>query len=147
MQEFAVAFGRVTRAAVAANPELKNNVNDLLARAYFNIHGTPLTAADPQWVAAMSGAALQLCLDPRVVDMPTRTIVQLFENVVRISEEHQREARRHAAMASNVFYLKETALDALTGITAFAHASPRVAGGFTVNGRVENTPPLPDSLI
>lgn len=146
MQEFSVAFGRVTRAAVAANPELKNNVNDLLARAYFNIHGTPLAAAEPQWVNAISGAALQLCLDARVMDMPTRTIVQLFENVIRVSEEHQREARRHAAMASNVFYLKETALDALTGITAFAVASPRLAGGYSVSGRVESAP-LPDSLI
>lgn len=113
MQEFQIAFGRVSRSAIAADPELKDQVMDLLARAYFNLHGTAPTNADPQWLGAMTATAFQLCLDARVQSLSIRERIQLFENVIRISEEHQREARRHAAMANNVFYLKETALDAV----------------------------------
>ena len=113
MQEFSVAFGRVSRAAIAANPELKSHVTELLTRAYFNLHSTSFAHADPQWANAITAAALQLCLDARVRDMAPRELIQLFENVIRISEEHLRESRRHAAMAANVFYLKETSLDAV----------------------------------
>lgn len=119
MQEFSVAFGRVSRATYSANPELKHQVTDLVNRAYFNIHGVSITGADAQWVNAIVAASMQLCLDSRVRELNTRELMHLFENVIRISEEHLREARRHAAMASNVFYLKETALDAaLTDATA-----------------------------
>jgi hypothetical protein len=113
MQEFSVAFGRVSRATFSTNPELKSYVSDLMNRAYSNLHGVPLTMADPQWSSAVVAAAVQLCLDERVQALSTRELLQLFENVIRISEEHLREAKRHAAMASNVFYLKETALDAI----------------------------------
>lgn len=112
MQEFSVAFSRVSRATVSANPELKHQVTDLVNRAYFNLHGVSIANADQQWVGAVIAAAMQLCLDARVRELNTRELLHLFENVIRISEEHLREARRHAAMASNVFYLKETALDA-----------------------------------
>lgn len=142
MQEFSIAFGRVSRAAIAADPELKNQVVDLLNRAYFNLHAAALTTADPQWVAAMTATAFQLCLDARVQPLSPRERVQLFENVVRISEEHQREARRHAAMAANVFYLKETSLDAIlveTQEAAYHPAPTKVFSGRSAahTGRVD----------
>jgi len=112
MQEFSVAFGRVSRATFSANPELKNQVSDLVNRAYYNLHGVSIANADQQWVGAIVAASMQLCLDNRVRELNTRELLNLFENVIRISEEHLREVRRHAAMAANVFYLKETALDA-----------------------------------
>lgn len=112
MQDFTVAFSRVSRAAIAANPELKASVTELVGRAYYNIHALPLSSAETPWVNAMVAAALQLSLDARVQGMSSRDMISLFENVIRISEEHLREARRHAAMAANVFYLKETSLDA-----------------------------------
>lgn len=112
MQEFSIAFGRVSRAAFSANPELKTHITDLVNRAYYNIHNMALSNAEPQWASAVIAAALQLCMDARVQNLSTRELIHLFENVIRVSEEHLREARRHAAMASNVFYLKETALDA-----------------------------------
>jgi hypothetical protein len=112
MQEFSVAFGRVSRATFSANPELKNQISDLVNRAYYNLHAVSLNNADPQWTGAIVAACMQLCLDTRVRELNTRELLHLFENVIRISEEHLREARRHAAMASNVFYLKETSLDA-----------------------------------
>lgn len=112
MQEFSIAFGRVSRATFSANPELKTHIGELVSRAYFNLHNMPLSAADSEWASAVTATALQLCMDTRVRELSTRELVHLFENVIRISEEHLREARRHAAMASNVFYLKETALDA-----------------------------------
>lgn len=111
-QDFSVAFGRVSRATFTANPELKLHVTDLVNRAYYNLHGVSSTNADAQWLNSIAAAAMQLCLDARVRELNTRDLIHLFENVIRISEEHLREARRHAAMASNVFYLKETALDA-----------------------------------
>lgn len=113
MQEFSLAFSRVSRSAIAANPELKARVTELLARAYFNLHGQSFAHADAAWAGSITAAGLQLCLDERVRAFSTRDLIHLFENVIRISEEHLREAHRHAAMASNVFYLKETALDAV----------------------------------
>lgn len=112
MQDFSVAFGRVSRATFSANPELKSQVTDLVNRAYFNLHGVSITQADQKWVGAIVAASMQLCLDNRVRELNTRELLHLFEHVIRISEEHLREVRRHAAMAANVFYLKETALDA-----------------------------------
>lgn len=142
MQEFSLAFGRVSHSAMAANPELKSHVADLLARAYHNIHGQSLSHANPEWVASITAAGLQLSLDDRVRFLSPRETIQLFENVIRISEEHLREARRHASMASNVFYLKETALDAVAIASAEADyhsAVPMVFGGMYVahSGRVE----------
>lgn len=112
MNEHSIAFSRVSRAAIAANPELKSTVTELVTRSYYNLHGLPLTVADPQWVNAIIAAALQLALDERVQNMSGRELIRLFENVIRVSEEHLREAKRHTAMACNVFYLKETSLDA-----------------------------------
>lgn len=112
MQEFSVAFGRVSRATFSANAELRSQITELVNRAYFNLHNTPISTADKAWAAAIAASAMQLCMDARVQQLSTRELIHLFENVIRISEEHLREARRHAAMASNVFYLKETALDA-----------------------------------
>ncbi len=113
MQEFSVAFGRVSRATFSANTELKSHVTDLVNRAYFNLHNTNIANADKQWASAVLASALQLCMDPRVQKLSPRELIHLFENVIRVSEEHLREAKRHAAMASNVFYLKETALDSM----------------------------------
>lgn len=120
MQEFSVAFGRVSRATFAANTELKSHVTDLVNRAYFNLHNMAFANADKQWASAVIASALQLCMDPRVQKLSTRELIHVFENVIRISEEHLREAKRHAAMASNVFYLKETALDSMLNDTATA---------------------------
>lgn len=131
MQEFSVAFGRVARSTFSANPELRNHVTELVNRAYFNLHNMPLSQADAQWANSIAAAALQLCADQRVQALSTRELVHLFENMIRISEEHLREARRHATMASNVFYLKETALDAALNdrdIAEINRASTTVVG-------------------
>ncbi len=145
MQPYSLAFSRVSRAAVAANPELKARIDTLLARAYHNMHGLALTDADPSWVASISAGCLQLCLDARVERFSTRELVHLFENVIRISEEHLHEARRHSAMASNVFYLKETALDAIVNEAGEPHysiAAPQIQGAGTAHsGRLEAEKP------
>ena len=114
MQDFSLAFRRVSHATVAMNAEHKSRIEDLLSRAYYNIHGQNLTSADPAWVNSITATAMQLSLHAHVVQLTPRDTVHLFEHMIRISEEHLREARRHAAMACNVFYLKETALDAIT---------------------------------
>lgn len=137
MQEFSVAFGRVSRAAFSANAEFKDNVTDLVSRAYFNLHNTSLSNADKPWANAIVASALQLCMDSRVQRLAPRELVHLFENVIRVSEEHLREAKRHAAMSSNVFYLKETALDyALNQDTAGLHAAATKVVGMHAAGRL-----------
>ena len=145
MQEFSLAFSRVSRSAIAANPELKTHVTELLARAYFNLHASALIHADAAWVNSLTAACLQLSLDDRVRGMSPREIVHLFENVIRISEEHLREAHRHAAMAANVFYLKETALDAVvidtTEATYHAVATTIFGGNLAHTGRLEVAKP------
>jgi hypothetical protein len=113
MQDFSLAFRRVSHATMAMNAEHKSRIQDLLSRAYFNIHGQNLASAEPTWVNSIVAAAMQLSLNAHVTQLTPRDTVHLFEHMIRISEEHLREARRHAAMASNVFYLKETALDAI----------------------------------
>jgi len=146
MQEFSVAFSRVSRATIAANPELKAHVTELLSRAYFNIHGQPIQRVDAQWIGSMTAACMQLCIDSRIASLSPRELVQLFENVIRISEEHLRESRRHAAMATNVFYIKETALDAVAVSSSEAtyHAvATTIFGGASAShtGRVEVVKP------
>jgi hypothetical protein len=146
MQEFSLAFGRVSRSTLFANPELRAHVADLLARAYFNMHAQSIAQADPDWVASMNATCYQLALDDRTRVLPVRKLIHLFENVLRISEEHLREARRHASMAANVFYLKETALDAITvdSREATYHAvATTIFGGGTLahTGRVEVVKP------
>lgn len=139
MQEFSVAFGRVSRATFAANTELKSHVTDLVNRAYFNLHNTSLAHADKQWGSAVLASALQLCMDPRVQKLSTRELITLFENVIRVSEEHLREAKRHAAMANNVFYLKETALDAVLNDAANAlHRAAATVVDLHAAGRLRN---------
>ena len=140
MQDFSLAFGRVTRSTMATHPELKNLVTDLMQRAYHNLYAKPLTSADPKWVSSITAAALQLSFDVRVQSMNTREVTKLYENMILISEEHQREARRHAAMACNAFYLKETAIDALISIQddPFHSADTKVVGQHKSHtGRVE----------
>lgn len=148
MQEFSVAFSRVARSTFSANTELKTHVTELVNRAYFNIHNMPLSAADSQWGSAIIASALQLCMDMRVQQLSTRELVHLFENVIRISEEHLREARRHAAMANNVFYLKETALDAALveheRTAEYNHVSTTVVGLHTA-GRIRTPKSTPDA--
>ncbi len=146
MQEFSLAFSRVSRSAIAANPEFKARVVELLARAYHNLHGLNFAQADANWASSITATAMQLSLDERVRNLSPREIIQLLENVIRISEEHLREARRHAAMASNVFYLKETALDAVavTPHDATFHAvATTIFGGTNAahSGRVEVVKP------
>lgn len=137
MQEYSVAFGRVSRATLAANTELKSHVTDLVSRAYFNLHNAAFAHADTQWASAILASALQLCMDPRVQKLSTRELIHVFENVIRISEEHMREAKRHAAMANNVFYLKETAMDSmLSDTTVTLHRAVTTVANLQAAGRL-----------
>ena len=142
MQDFSLAFSRVSHASMTTNPELKAHVADLLARAYYNLHGSPLHQADALWASTLSTTCLQLMLTAQVQALTTRAQIQLFEHVIRISEEHLKESRRHAAMAANVFYLKETAMDAISVESSEAtyHAvATTIFGGLSAahTGRVE----------
>ena len=147
MSDYSLALGRGTRSALSANPELKSYVTDIISRAYSKLHGKPIASADAQWVGAMIAAGTQLCLNERVQQLNPRELVQLFETVLRVSEGHMHEARRHTAMATNVFYLNETALDAITNATPSIGAAATVVLQLSHSGRVRNEAPSDDELL
>lgn len=93
------------------NPEFKSHITELVGRAYFNLHSAPLSSADQQWANAVIASALHICSDERMQQHSPRTLIHIFEDIIRVSEEHIRESRRHASMAINAFYLRETVLD------------------------------------
>lgn len=116
MTTFAFSSDRPLRVLVSVpSAELKSHITDLVGRAYFNLHNAPISSTDPAWAAAIIATALHTCSDERVQHLSTRALVHLFEDIVRVSEEHLRESRRHASMASNAFYLREAVLDNLAG--------------------------------
>lgn len=125
------------------NQETQDYITGLMNRAHQNLHGKGLSTATAAWANTMIAAGLQLYKDARVHALSSREIVQLFENVIRISEEHQKTAKRHASMATNVFYLKETALDgAFTpALTSEKPAFSTVQGTSSHHtGRIHHTP-------
>ena len=114
MSTFAFSSDRPLRVMLSAqNPEFKSHITDLVTRAYFNLKNAPLSSADPAWANAMIASAVHVCSDERVGQLSTRALVHLFEDLIRVSDEHIRESRRHASMATNAFYLRETVLDNL----------------------------------
>jgi hypothetical protein len=132
----------------SATPDMREYVSSIYARAYYTIHGQHISTADPAWANAINATCLQLYKDPRIATLDTRALLHCFENVIRVSEEHLKISKRHAAMALNVFYLKETALDALDQVAAMPSlqaASPNIISTeSTHTGRV-NIQPLPQS--
>lgn len=112
MTSFAFSSDRPLRVLLSVqNTEFKSHITELVSRAYYNIHGAAIATADTQWSNAIIATALHLCMDTRVQQRSTRELVHLFEDIIRVSEEHLRESRRHASMATNAFYLRETVLD------------------------------------
>jgi len=146
MQEFSLPSGKNFRAVSSSNPEFRSHISDLVTRAYYNSHGVALNTADKQWANTIIAACMQLCMEERAKELNSRELIHLFQNVIRISEEHLRESKRHAAMAANVFYLKETALDSSlyeqATAASFQRAIPTVVGGLQVahSGRVRLAP-------
>ena len=112
MTTYAFSSDRPLRVLLSVpNAELKAHITDLVGRAYFNMYNKPFTSADSAWANAIIASAMHICSDERVQQHSTRALVHLFEDIIRVSEEHMRESRRHASMAINAFYLRETVLD------------------------------------
>ncbi len=128
MTSFAFSSDRPLRVLLSVqNAEFKSHVTELVSRAYFNIHGANISTADNQWANAIIATALHICMDARVQQRSTRELVHLFEDIIRVSEEHLRESRRHASMATNAFYLRETILDhTLSSANSPTSAQPTV---------------------
>lgn len=115
----------------------------LIGRAYQNIYGLSMPA-DPQYQQVIFNAAIQLRMDERASRMGERDLLHAFEDIIRISDEHYREAQQHLSRASNPVYLRETALDKALEhqkyLSALEELMPKskVAGGMRVqhSGRV-----------
>lgn len=89
---------------------LRERVWYLVSRAYQNLYGQSMPA-DEEYRHTLCHAALQLMQDERAIGMTDKALLQAFEDIIRISDEHTREARRHLSRASNPVYLREMALD------------------------------------
>lgn len=112
MNSFAFSSDRPLQVLISAhNPEFKSHVQELVSRAYFNLHNTAVSPSESAWLNAIIASAIHICADERVKHFSTRELVHLFEDIIRVSEEHLHESRRHASMATNTFYLRETVLD------------------------------------
>lgn len=82
----------------------------LINRAYQNLYGLSMPG-DPPYQQAIFNAALQLMRDARSQTLDSKLLLQAFEDIIRISDEHYRQAQKHLSRASNSVYLRETALD------------------------------------
>ncbi len=82
----------------------------LLNRAYQNIYGLNIPS-DPPYQQTIFNAAIQLMRDQRARHLNEKFLLQAFEDIIRISDEHHRQAQKHVSRASNAVYLRETALD------------------------------------
>lgn len=101
------------RSAYAAPQDfsgLRERTHYLIHRAYQNIYGLTMPA-DENYQQTLFNAALQLIQDPRASNLSEKILLKAFEDIIRISDEHTREARKHLSRASNPVYLRETALD------------------------------------
>lgn len=82
----------------------------IINRAYQNIYGLNLPA-DAAYQKIIFDAALQLRRDERSDTLGDKIFLQACEDIIRISDEHQRLAQKHFSRASNPIYLCETAID------------------------------------
>lgn len=148
MQELIAAIFGSTADTSSATPDTREYIENLVTRAYYNLHGSALQQADAVWASAMLATCMQLYKDPRIANLSSRELLQCFENVMRVSDEHQKISKRHAAMAMNVFYLKETVLDALdnfgTGRPIQTASTTVISSETSYTGRV-SIRPLPQS--
>lgn len=125
MSVFGFSSDRPLQVLISAhNPEFKLHVTELVSRAYHNMHNSSLNSNDVTWFNAIVASAIHICTDERVKHYSTREMIHVFEDIIRVSEEHLRESRRHASMATNAFYLRETVLDSIT--SSHTHA-PHIA--------------------
>lgn len=139
-----------TNAASAARQEsLAPNMSDskerawfLINRAYQNIYGMALPS-DPIYQQTIFNAAYPVMIDRRARSMNEKLLLRTFEDIIRISDEHHREAQKHLAKASNAVYLRETALDKAVEHQKYLAAleelmpTPHVSGHSLLSGRVQ----------
>lgn len=88
----------------------RDHVWFLINRAYQNIYGMNLPA-NPDYQKSVFDAALSLLQDPRSKTLDEKILMQACEDIIRVSDEHHRLAKKHASRASNPVYLRETVLD------------------------------------
>jgi len=89
---------------------LRERAHYLITRAYQNLYGQSLPD-DAEYQHMLCNAAWQLIQDTRAQSMSDKLLLKAFEDIIRISDEHAREARKHLSRASNPVYLREMALD------------------------------------
>lgn len=115
----------------------------LVSRAYQNIYGITMPN-DPHYQQTLFNAAMSLRMDDRANSMNERELLHVFEDIIRISDEHQREAQQHMAKASNAIYLREMALDNALESQKYLQALHEImpeskAGGVRHTGRLRRT--------
>lgn len=113
----------------------------LINRAYQNIYGMAMPA-DPIYQQTIFNAAYPVMTDRRARTMNEKLLLRTFEDIIRISDEHHREAQKHLAKANNAVYLRETALDKAVEHQKYLQAleelmpTSQVSGHSQLSGRI-----------
>lgn len=90
---------------------LKVHVEQLLNRAYLNLHGSKMPTTPTDWYDNIFAAALELAMDPSIRGHNDKQIMHLFEDIIAISQELHAQAQDALTKASNPVYLRMVALD------------------------------------
>lgn len=125
----------------------------LMNRAYQNLYGLSMPG-DPHYQQTIFNAALQLIRDHRCTSLSEKFLLQAIEDIIRISDEHHRQAQKHLSRASNPVYLRETALDNIMEHQKYITALEELMPESTVrswrmehSGRVEYASPTSGEVV
>ena len=122
---------------------LKERVQHLLNRAYFNLHGTKMPTTPADWHDNIFNAALELAMDPTLRGQSDKQVMHLFEDIITISQELHAKAQECMSKASNPIYLRAVVMDAhLRAQQAEKLAMPERPAGQIVGG-ADHTGTLP----
>ncbi len=130
---------------------LRVHVEQLLNRAYLNLHGSKMPTTPVDWYENIFAAALELAMDPSVRGQNDKQIMHMFEDIITVSQELHAHAQECLAKASNPVYLRMLVLDShARGEQACKDAMPnrptqQVASiGANVAGRLPEIPAADD---
>lgn len=126
---------------------LKERVQHLLNRAYFNLHGTKMPIIPEEWYENLFNAALEIAMDQSLHGQSDKQIMHLFEDVITISQELHARAQECLSKASNPVYLRTVVMDAhLRAQQAEQIAMPIRPAGKILSMEANHTGTLPPAV-
>lgn len=122
---------------------LKERVEQLLTRAYFNLHGCKMPKEPTDWYSNIFNAALEISMDQTLKGQSDKQVMHLFEDVISISQELHARAQECLSKASNPLYLRAIVLDSHLRAQQAEHMAMPVRPAGQIQGGVEEHTTLP----